>query len=99
MYFPESLGTRSFSFRYQIELLRYGSIHRLGIFFPSFSHVYLRGGAPVAKHFSLIECNAGHALNALFSILGSEKVGPPKPEKRQQIESIFEQILAQYVNL
>ena len=85
VYFPVSLSTRSFSFRYHIELLRYGSIHRLGIFFPSFSHVYLRGGAPVAKHSSLIECDDGHALNALF-ILGSEKVGAPKPEKRQQTE-------------
>ena len=79
VYFPESLGTRSFSFRYQMEVLRYGSILRLGIFIPSFSHVYLRGGAPAASHFSLIECDAGHARNALFSIFGSENVGASKP--------------------
>ena len=79
MYFPESLGSRSFSFRDQVEVLRNGSILRLGILSPSFNHVYVRGGAPVARHFNLIECDAGHALNALFNILGSEKVGAPKP--------------------
>ena len=84
MYFPESLGFRSFSFKYQMELLKDWSFLRFVISFPSFSHVYLRGGAPVAKHFSLIECDAGHALNALFNILGSEKVGAPKPGKRQK---------------
>ena len=82
MYFPESSGTRSFSFRYQIELLRYGSIRLLCIFSPSFSHVYFRGDAPVAKHFSLIECDAGHALKALFNILGSEKRGAPKAGRK-----------------
>ena len=79
MYFPESSGIRSFSARYQIELLRNGSDRLLCIFSPSFSHVYFRGDAPVAKHFSLIECDAGHALNDLFNILGSEKRGAPKP--------------------
>ena len=79
VYFPESLGTRLISFKYQMDVLRYGSILRLGISIPSFSQVYLRGGAPVARHFNLIECDAGHALNALFNILGSEKVGAPKP--------------------
>ena len=81
VYFPESSGTRSFSFRYQMEVLRYGSILRLSAFFPSFSHVYLRGGVPVASHFSLIECDAGHALNALFNILWSENCGAPKQEQ------------------
>jgi len=71
VYFPESLGTRSFSFRYQMDVLRYGSILlRLVILSPSFNHVYLRGGAPVAGHFNLIECFCGHALNGLFNILG-----------------------------
>ena len=78
VYFPESLGNRSLRVRYQMDVLRYGSILRLSsIFFPSFSHVYLRGGVPVALHFSLIECDAGHALNALFNILGSENRGAP----------------------
>ena len=81
VYLPESLGTRSFSFRYQMEVLRYGSILRMNILTPSFSHLYLRGGAPVASHLSLIECDAGHALKALFSILGSENRGAPKEEQ------------------
>ena len=61
-----------------MEVLRYGSNLRLGISIPSFSHVYLRGGVPVAWHFSLIECDAGHALNALFNKLWSENRGAPK---------------------
>ena len=81
VYFPESSGSRSFSFRYQMEVLRYGSIFRLRIFFPSFSHVYLIGGVPVASHFSLIECDAGQALNALFNIYWSENRGAPKEEQ------------------
>ena len=84
VYFPESLNTRSFSFRYQMEVLRNGSILRLGIFIPSFSHVYLRGGAPFARQFSLIECVAGHALNALFNILGSENLGASKTGTHEQ---------------
>jgi len=63
-------------------VLRYGSSLRLAIFSPSFNHLYLRGGAPVALHFSLIECDAGHALNALFNIGGSENLGAPKPETK-----------------
>ena len=86
VYFPESLGSRFFSLRYQMEVLRYGSIHRLGIFIPSFSHVYLRGGAPFALHFNLIECDAGHALNALFNILGSENLGASKTGTHEQNE-------------
>ena len=62
-----------------MEALRYGSNCRLDIFTPSFSHVYLRGVAPVARHLSLIVCDAGHALNALFNIPGSENLGAPKP--------------------
>ena len=79
VYLPESLGTRLISFKYQMDVLRYLSILLVGISIPSFSHVYLRGGVPVALHFNLIERDAGHALNALFNILGSEKVGAPKP--------------------
>ena len=80
MYFPESVGTKSFSFRYQSELLRCGSIRLVCILSPSFNQVYLRGGAPFALHFNLVLCDAGHALNALFNIFGSEKVGAaPKP--------------------
>ena len=75
MYFPESSGTNSFSLRYQIELLRYGSIRLVGILCPSFSQVYFRGGAPFASHFNLMLCDAGHALNALFNVFGSENVG------------------------
>ena len=80
VYLPESLGTRSFSFRYQMDVLRYGSILRLGISIPSFSHVYLRGGAPVASHLSLID-PAAHAINALFKVLGSENRGAPEEEQ------------------
>ena len=61
-----------------MEALRYGSNRRVGNFTPSFSHVYLRGVAPVARHLSLIVCDAGHALNALFNIPGSENLGAPK---------------------
>ena len=82
VYFPESLGTRSFSPR--VGVLRYGFILRLGTFIPSFSHVYLRGGDPFARHFNLIECDAGHALTALFDILGSEKIGAPKTGIHEQ---------------
>ena len=78
MYFPESLGTKSFSFRYQIELLRYGSIRLGGILCPSFSQVYLSGGVPFALHFNLMVCDAGHALNALFNVFRSEKAGAAK---------------------
>jgi len=59
-------------------VLRYGSIRLGGIFRPSFSQVYLSGGAPFALHFNLMVCDAGHALNALFNIFGSEKVGASK---------------------
>ena len=81
VYFPESLGTRLISFKYQMDVLRYLSILLVGISIPSFSHVYLRGGVPVASHFSLIECVAGHALNALLNILWSENRGAPKEEQ------------------
>ena len=84
MYFPESLGTSCLSRRNHVEALRYGSNCRLDIFTPSFSHVYLRGVAPVARHLSLIVCDAGHALNALFSILGSENLGAPKTRTQRQ---------------
>ena len=81
VYFPESMGTRSFSFSCEMEVLRYGSILLVGITSPSFSHVYLRGGAPVASHLSRIECVAGHALNVLFNVRGSENRGAPKGEQ------------------
>ena len=81
VYFPESLGTRLISFKYQVDVLRFGSILRLATLFPSFSHMYLRGGAPLASHFSLIECDAGHALYALFNVVGSENRGAPEEEQ------------------
>ena len=59
-----------------MDVLRYGSSPRLVILSPSFDHVYLRGGVPVAGHFSLIECNDGRALNALFNTL--ENLGGTK---------------------
>ena len=86
MYFPESLGTKSFSFRYQSELLKYRSVGLKLVcsFSPSFSQVYLRGGAPFALHFNLVLCDSGQALNALFNIFGLEKVGAaPKREEYQ----------------
>ena len=70
VYFPESLGTKSFTIRYQIELLRYEPCRLCGILCPSFSQVYLSGGAPFALHFSLMVCDAGHALNVLFNVFG-----------------------------
>ena len=58
--FPWIVGHyRSISFKYQMDVFRYLSILRLGISIPSFSHVYLRGVDPVARHFNLIECDAG----------------------------------------
>ena len=75
MYFPESSGSNSFSFRYQIELLRYGSIRLVDILCPSFSQVYFRGGAPFALHFNLMLSDSDDALNTPFNVFGTEKVG------------------------
>ena len=84
MYLPESAGTRSRSFRYQRETFKYGSKSRLFRSFPSFNHLYLSGGAPVAWHFSRMECDAGHALNDLFSNFGSLNTGAlAKARKRK----------------
>ena len=83
VYCPVSLGTRSFSLRYQIEVLRYGSSRLPFKSFPSFSQVYLSGGVPFASHLSLNEWDAGQALNALFKVSGSEKTGFPKKKEGQ----------------
>ena len=92
MYLPESAGTRSRSFRYQSEVLTVAPIiyfryqrdvstipffSRFFKSFPSFNHLYLSGGAPIAGHFSRMECDAGHALNDLFSKFGSLNIGAP----------------------
>ena len=77
MYLPESAGERSRSFRYQREKLAYGSLRRFFMILPSFNHLYLSGGAPIARHFSRMECDAGHALNDLFSKFGSLNIGAP----------------------
>lgn len=61
--------------------------------FPSLSHLYLRGGAPVAWHFSLMECDAGHALNDLFRKFGSVNTGAPA--KVQPKIQIFLPILSE----
>ena len=82
VYCPSSLGTRSFSLRYQIEVLRYGSSRLPFKSSPSFSQVYLSGGVPFALHLSLTEWDAGQALNALFKVSGSEKTGFPKKKRR-----------------
>ena len=55
VYRPASLGTTSFSLRYQIEVLRNGSSRLPFKSFPSFRQVYLSGGAPIAPHLSLTE--------------------------------------------
>ena len=81
VYRPASLGTRSFNLRYQIEVLRYGSRALPFKSSPSFSQVYLSGGAPFALHLSLTEWDFGQALNALFKVCGSEKTGFPKKKK------------------
>ena len=75
MYSPASPGLRSFSFKYQIEVFRYGSNFLPLKIFPSLSQLYLRGAAPIALHFNFKELLAGHALKALFKVSGSEKVG------------------------
>ena len=75
MYFPESPDSRSLSFKYQIEVFKYGSNILPVKIFPSLSQVYLRGAVPVALHFNFTECLAGHALKTLFKVSGSEKVG------------------------
>ena len=75
MYSPESVGIRSFSSKYQIEVFRYGSNLLPLKIFPSFSQEYLRGAAPIALHLNFTELLAGHALKALFKVSGSEKVG------------------------
>ena len=75
-------------------MLRYGSIRLGGIFCPSFSQVYLRGVVPFALHFNLIVCDAGHALNALFNIFGSEKVGAPETGRvRERVNRVGDSIL------
>ena len=84
MYCPASSGTKSLSLRYQIEVLRYGSIRLPFKSSSSFSQVYLSGGVPFALHFSLTECDAGQALNALFKVSGSKKTGFPKKKEERQ---------------
>ena len=84
VYLPESSGTSSRSFRYQREELTYGSKRRSFMIFPSFNHLYLSGGAPIAWHFSLMECDAGHALNDLFSTFGSLNIGAPAKVQKQK---------------
>ena len=84
VYLPESVGTRSRSFRYQREKLTYGSIRRFFMIFPSFNHLYLSGGAPIARHFSRMEYDAGHALNDLFSKFGSLNIGAPAKVQKQK---------------
>ena len=83
VYCPASLGTRSFSLRYQIEVLRYWSGRLPFKSSPSFSQVYLSGGVPFALHLSLTEWDAGQALNARFKVSGSEKTGFPKNKEGQ----------------
>ena len=84
VYFPESAGTRSRRFRYQREELTYGSKRRFFMILPSFNHLYLSGGAPIARHFSRMECDAGHALNDLFSKFGSLNIGAPAKVQKQK---------------
>ena len=75
VYFPASPGIRSISFKYQIEVFRYGSNLLPLKIFPSLSQEYLRGAAPIALHVNMTEWLAGHALKALFKVSGSENVG------------------------
>ena len=84
VYLPESAGERSRSFRYQREELICGSKRRFFMIFPSFNHLYLSGGAPIAWHFSRMECDAGHALNDLFSKFGSLNIGAPAKVQKQK---------------
>ena len=84
VYLPESGGTRSRSFRYQREELKFASKRRFVMVFPSFNHLYLSGGAPIAWHFSRMECDAGHALNDLFSKFGSLNIGAPAKVQKQK---------------
>lgn len=45
-----------------------------------------RGGAQIARYFSLIECDAGHALNDLLSKFWSVNTGvPAKVQPKIQI--------------
>ena len=55
VYSPASLGIRSISFKYQIEVFRYGSNLLPLKIFPSLSQVYLRGAAPIALHVNMTE--------------------------------------------
>ena len=64
MYSPASPGTRSFSFKYQIEVFRYGSNVLPLKIIPSLSQVYLRGAAPSALHFNMTESPAGNSVSA-----------------------------------
>ena len=82
VYCPASLGTKSFSLRYQIEVSRYGSSCLPFKSSPSFSQVYLSGGAPFALHLSLTETEVFQVLNAL-KLSGFEKTGFPKKKEGQ----------------
>ena len=96
MYLPESAGTRSRSFRYQREALTYGSKRRFFMSFPSFNHLYLSGGAPVAWHFSRMDCDAGHALNDLFNKFGSLNTGAPAKVRKQSTKKSLRAYLPTY---
>ena len=74
----------SFNHLHQREELTYGLKRRFFMFFPSFNHLYLSGGAPIAWHFSRMECDAGHALNDLFSKFGSLNIGAPAKVQKQK---------------
>ena len=69
-------------FRYQKDIST--SLSRFFKSFPSFNHLYLSGGAPNALHFSRMECDAGHALNDLFSKFGSLNIGAPAKVQKQK---------------
>ena len=84
VYLPESVGKRSRSFRYQREELICGSTRRFFMILPSFNHLYLSGGAPIARHFSRMENDAGHSLNDLFSKFGSLNIGAPAKVQKQK---------------
>ena len=70
--------------RNQSEVLTVASLSRFFKSFPSFNHLYLSGGAPNAWHFSRMECDAGHALNDLFSNFGSLNIGAPAKVQKQK---------------
>ena len=82
VYFPESKGAKSFSFKYHMSVLIRGCSRLCMLACPSFSHWNFRGVDPLALHFSRTLCRAGHAINFCFILVESTNLGESKWENK-----------------